>query len=254
MAAIDSGSGGLGKPPPAFVTTHWSVVLAAGRNDTTHAQAALENLCQTYWYPLYAYARRRGHSPEDAKDLTQAFFARLLDRNWLGAADRERGRFRTFLLTAMSRFLSDEWDKLRAQKRGGLVEHVPVQLDTAETRYGHEPVDEATPEQCYERQWALALLDAVLQRLKTEYDSEGKGTLFAILSPCLIGGSEDHPYAELAAALDTSVGALKVAVHRMRKRYRQLLRAEISQTIATPEEVDDELRHLFAVLGGSSGR
>ena len=254
MAAIDSGSDGLGKPPPAFVTTHWSVVLAAGRNDTTHAQDALENLCQTYWYPLYAYVRRRGHSAEDAKDLTQAFFARLLQRNWVGAADRERGRFRTFLLTAMSRFLSDEWDKLRAQKRGGLVEHVPVQLDTAETRYGHEPVDEATPEQCYERQWTLALLDAVLKRLGAEYDREGKTDWFAVLNSCLIGDSETQPYSKLAATLKTSEGAVKVAVHRLRKRYRQLLRAEISQTIATPEEVDDELRHLFAVLGGSSGR
>jgi RNA polymerase sigma-70 factor (ECF subfamily) len=223
-------------------------VLAAARNDTTKAQAALEHLCRTYWYPLYAYVRRRGHTAEDAKDLTQAFFARLLERNWVGDADQARGRFRTFLLTAMSRFLSGEWDKVRAQKRGGGVEHVPVQLDTAETRNGYEPADNATPEQCYERRWALTLLGAVLQRLGAEYGHEGKGELFAALNSCLVGGRENQPYAQLGAKLEMNEGAVKVAVHRLRKRYRQLLRAEIAQTIATPEEVDDELRHLQAVL------
>lgn len=233
-----------------FVTTQWSVVLAASRSDTTNAQAALEKLCRTYWYPLYAYVRRRGHPAEDAQDLTQAFFARLLERHWVSDADRERGRFRTFLLTAMSRFLSNEWDKARAQKRGGGVAHVPIQLDTAETRYGHEPADSCTPEQCYERRWALTLLDTVLQRLRAEYEHAGKGELFAGLNSSLIGGRESQPYAELAAKLDLSEGAVKVAVHRLRQRYRKLLRAEIAETMTATEDVDEELRHLFAVLAG----
>jgi RNA polymerase sigma-70 factor (ECF subfamily) len=234
---------------PVFVTTQWSVVHTAARPDTTQAGAALEKLCRTYWYPLYAYVRRRGHSAADAQDLTQAFFARLLERNWVGAADRERGRFRTFLLTAMSRFLADEWDKVRAQKRGGDRVHVPLQLDSAETRYGLEPADEAaTPEQSYERRWALTLLDTVLQRLREEYEREGRGALFAGLHVCLVGGREAQPYAELAGRLNLSEGAVKVAVHRLRKRYRQLLRSEIAQTMTETEDVDEELRHLFSVL------
>jgi len=235
---------------PVFVTTQWSVVVAASRSDTTKAQAALEKLCRTYWYPLYAYVRRRGHLAQDAQDLTQAFFARLLEHNWVGDADRDRGRFRTFLLMAMSRFLADEWDKACAQKRGGGVVHVPVQLDTAEMRYGHEPADDCTPEQCYERHWALTLLDAVLQRLRGEYEDEGKGELFSGLNSCLVGGRESQPYADLALQLGINVGAVKVAVHRLRKRYRKLLRDEIAQTMVATEDVDEELRHLFAVLAG----
>jgi len=235
---------------PVFVTTQWSVVLAAARSDTTQAQAALEKLCRTYWYPLYAYVRRRGHAAPDAQDLTQAFFARLLARHWVGDADRERGRFRTFLLTAMSRFLADEWDKARAQKRGGGVAHVPIQLDTAETRYGHEPADHGTPEQGYERRWALTLLETVLQRLRAEYEHAGKGELFAGLNASLVGGREAQPYAELAAKLDMNEGAVKVAVHRLRQRYRKLLRSEIAETMAATEDVDQELHHLFAVLAG----
>jgi RNA polymerase sigma-70 factor (ECF subfamily) len=227
------------------------VVVAAARSDTAKAQAALEKLCQTYWYPLYAYVRRRGHSPQDAQDLTQAFFARLLERHWVGDADRDRGRFRTFLLTAMSRFLADEWDKARAQKRGGGVIHVPLQLDTAETRYGCEPADDCAPEQCYERRWALTLLDAVLQRLRSEYERAGRAELFAGLNASLVGGREWQPYAELAAKLDMSESAAKVAVHRLRKRFRKLLRAEIAQTMAATDDVDEELGHLLAVLAGS---
>ena len=153
----------------AFVTTHWSVVLAATRSDTTRAQAALARLCQAYWYPLYAYVRRRGYEAHDAQDLTQEFFTRLLEQNWLAQADRERGRFRTFLLAALSHFLANEWDKARAKKRGGAVQIVPLQLDSAETRYGQEPADPVTPEQCFERRWALALLEEVLNRLREEH-------------------------------------------------------------------------------------
>jgi RNA polymerase sigma factor (sigma-70 family) len=232
----------------AFPNTHWSAVLAAGTSDTTRAQAALEKLCQTYWYPLYAYVRRRGYSAPDAQDLTQAFFACLLERHWVAGVDRERGRFRTFLLTALSRFLSNEWDKQCAQKRGGHAVHVPVQLDTAETRYGHEPVDNNTPEQCYERRWALTLLDAVLRRLRTEYEEQGKQEVFAALGGALVGSSDSLPYAGLGAQLDMSEGTVRVAVHRLRKRYRQLLREEIAQTTAGPGEVDEELRYLLTVL------
>ena len=235
---------------PVFVTTHWSVVLDAAGSDTK-AQAALEKLCRSYWYPLYAYVRRRGHSAADAQDLTQTFFARLLEGHWVGRADPERGRFRTFLLTAMSRFLSDEWDRLRAQKRGGDVIHVPVQLDSPETRYGLEPADTATPEQYYDRRWALILLETVLGRLQAEYAHEGKGEVFAVLSASLVGDRESQPYAQLAARLGMNEGAVKVAVHRLRKRYRSLLRSEISQTIAKTENVDEELRHLFAALAVS---
>src|SRR5439155_3209574 len=158
------------------------------------------------------------YDPHDSQDLTQEFFAHLLERKWVAQADRERGRFRTFLLAAMGHFLSNQWDKARAQKRGGAVKIVPLQLDTAETRYGQEPVDPLTPEQCYERRWALALLDQVLDRLLEEYRADGKLDLFEALRPCLIGDRESQPYAALAAKLGTNEGALKVAVHRLRQR------------------------------------
>ncbi|HVM48074.1 MAG TPA: sigma-70 family RNA polymerase sigma factor [Candidatus Acidoferrum sp.] len=233
---------------PVFVTTHWSIVLAAANTGTADAQVALESLCRTYWYPLYAYARRRGQRVQDAQDLTQAFFARLLERRWMADADPARGRFRTFLLTAMSRFMADEWDKRRAQKRGGGVGHVPLQLEDAETRYGCEPADTCTPEQYFERRWALTLLDAVLQRLRAQYEAEGKGKVFAALHPSLAGNRESPPYRELGAQAGLSEGAVKVAIHRLRKRYRSLLREEIARTMAPGEDVDEELRHLFAAL------
>lgn len=225
-------------------------MLAAGRADTPNAQAALETLCRTYWYPLYAYARRRGQSVEDAQDLTQAFFARLLERHWVADADQQRGRFRTFLLTAMNRFMAGEWDKMRAQKRGGGLGHVPLRLGDAETRYGCEPADDRTPEQYFERRWALTLLDTVLQQLRSEYEAEGKAEVFAALNSTISGGTESQPYAILAEQVGLSEGAVKVAVHRLRKRYRQLLRAQIAQTMAEGEDVDEELQHLFAALEG----
>jgi len=254
FAATDSpdpASAGNGPGPgPTFVTTHWSVVAAAGRSDTTRARDALAKLCQTYWFPLYAYVRRRGHAPEDAKDLTQEFFARLLERNWVADADQEKGRFRSFLLSALNHFLADEWDKARAQKRGGGVASVPLQFDTAETRYGVEPVDNVTPERIFERRWALTLLEEVLKRLQAEYVREGKSDLFVALNPCLVGERTSQPYAELAEKLGLTEAAVKTSVHRLRQRYRQLLRDEIAHTVTRPDEVDDELRHLFAVLAG----
>lgn len=239
-----------GTGPGPFVTTHWSAVLAAGRSDSTRAQAALATLCSTYWYPLYAYVRRRGYGPEDSQDLTQEFFSRLLRQNWLAQADRQRGRFRTFLLAALSHFLANEWDKARAQKRGGRVQLVPLQLDSAETRYGQEPPDLLTPEQCYERRWALALLDRVLSRLQDENAAAQKLELFETLKPCLLGERQNQPYTVLATKLGLTEGAVKVAVHRLRQRYRQLLREEIAHTVATPAEVDEEMRYLVTVVGG----
>ena len=235
---------------PVFVTTHWSVVLSAQDKESPGSVEALESLCRTYWYPLYAYARRRGQSPADAQDSTQAFFARLLERHWVADARRERGRFRTFLLTAMNRFLADEWDKVRAQKRGGGQLLIPLQLDTAETRYGQEPADRRMPEQDFDRRWALALLDTVLGRLREEHEAAGRGDIFAGLHGCLVGGRESQPYVELAAKMNLSEGAVKVAVHRLRKRYREVLRQEIAQTLTADDAVEDELRYLFKVLAG----
>ena len=244
-------SGG-GDPPrrPAFVTTHWSVVVTAGRSDTPRAQAALERLCQSYWFPLYAYARRRGQSVEDAQDLTQEFFARVLEHHWLAKADQAKGRFRTFLLTAMERFMANEWDKARALKRGGGQWNVPIQLDTAETRYGVEPVDTRTPEQAFEYRWAVALLDEVVKQLEAEFRKTDQAVMFAALKPCLVGDRASQPYAKLAAGLGLEEGTVKVAVHRLRQRYRELLRAEIANTVASAAEVDAEMRHLFNVLAG----
>jgi len=235
-------------PAGSFLTTHWSVVLTAGSSDTTRSQGALEKLCRAYWFPLYAYVRRRGHSVEDAQDLTQEFFARVLERNWLARADQAKGRFRTFLLTAMERFLANEWDKVRALKRGGGHLNIPIQLDAAETRYGVEPVDTRTPEQAFEYRWALTLLDQVVGQLEGEFNARDQAELFATLKPCLVGDRAGQPYAELAAKLGMEEGAVKVTVHRMRQRYRELLRAEIANTVASPSEVDAEMHHLFNVL------
>jgi RNA polymerase sigma-70 factor (ECF subfamily) len=235
---------------PVFVTTHWSVVVSAGGNDSTVARDALAKLCQTYWYPLYAYVRRRNFSPPDAEDLTQEFFARFLEHRWVDNADRKKGRFRTFLLSAMNHFLANEWDKARAQKRGAGVPLLPLEFDSAETRYVREPADNVTPEQHFERRWAMTLLDTVVNRLRTEYEQDGKTELFAALNPCLVGDRTSQPYEELAGMLGITEGAVKSAVHRLRQRYRQLLRDEIAQTVAGPSEVDEELRHLIAVLGG----
>jgi len=223
-------------------------VLTAASDDTTQAHEALSRLCETYWYPLYAYVRRRGQSPEDAQDLTQEFFAHLLEHNWLARADREKGRFRSFLLMAMKRFMAKEWEKVQAQKRGGHIRHVPFQFDTAETRYAQEPADTSTPEQVFEKQWALTLLQSVLQRLRADYAQDGKRRLFETLEPCLIGSRETQPYATLATQLDMTEGAVKVTVSRLRQRYRDCLKEEIAQTVATPADVDEELRHLFRAL------
>jgi RNA polymerase sigma factor (sigma-70 family) len=231
-----------------FVTTQWSVVLAAGWNDTTRAQAALERLCQTYWYPLYAYVRRRGYSPHDAQDLTQEFFARLLERQSLATADPERGRFRSFMLSALNHFLASEWKKARTLKRGGGCPTLSLDWAAAEQRFDLGPATDATPDKLFEKQWATALLDEVLNRLEQEYRNDGKAELFMSLRATLMGSRETQPYAELATALGMNESAVKVAVHRLRKRYREHIRSEIANTVDGSQDIEDELRHLFRVL------
>lgn len=239
-------------PPGArqFVSTRWTIVLTAGRSDTTQARAALEKLCQTYWYPLYAYVRRQGHLPEDAQDLTQAFFAKLIAKHYLGDVDRTKGKFRSFLLAALKHFLANEWDKFRAQKRGGSHTVIALDAQTAESRYHLEPVDAMSADKIYERRWALTLLDEVLKRLREEYVADGKAALFDQLKETLTGERGSIPYAEIGQRLGMGEGAVKVAVHRLRQHYREQLRTEIAETVASPGEVEEELRHLFSVLSG----
>jgi DNA-directed RNA polymerase specialized sigma24 family protein len=233
-----------------FATTHWSVVLAAGQQDTPQSATALDQLCRTYWYPLYAHVRRRGYATEDAKDLTQEFFARLLARQWLGMADPGRGRFRTFLLAALDHFLANEWHRGQRQKRGGGCEILSRDQDTFESRYLAEPVCNATPELIYQQRWAATLLDRVLERLREEYVAAGKAEFFEAVKSHLWGERSCVSLAQLAADAKVSEGAMKVAIHRVRRRYRELLRYEIAQTVAHPAEVDAELRDLIAVLRG----
>jgi len=239
------------EPPPKgsalFTTTHWSVVLAASQGGDAQASPALEQLCLTYWFPLYAYVRRRGYGPEDAQDLTQEFFAHLLDRDFLRGVTPQKGKFRSFLLVSMQHFLADEWDKARTQKRGG--EQRPLALDEqAETRYQLEPVEPANAETLYERQWGLTLLDRVLDRLQQEFASAGKQALFDALRPRLVGDKAGGTYASLATRLDMTEGAVKVAVFRLRRRFQELFREEIARTVADPAEVESEVQHLLGVL------
>ncbi len=233
--------------PCGFAPTRWSLIVAAREGPSPEARQALSQLCEVYWYPLYAYIRRRGHAADQAQDLTQEFFARLLERDFLGAADPEKGRFRAFLLASCKNFLANEHDRAAAQKRGG--GRAPLSLGDAEKLYSREASHGATPERLFERRWALTLLDRVLARLREEFTARGKGELFDLLRLYLVGDRGAPPQQQTAGALGMSVGALKVAVHRMRQRYRELLREEIAQTVGGPEQVDDEIRALFAVFG-----
>jgi RNA polymerase sigma factor (sigma-70 family) len=230
-----------------FCTTHWSVVIAAG-NDSTRARDALEKLCQTYWYPLYAFVRRLGRSPHDSEDLVQAFFAQCLEKNYLSAADQAKGRFRSFLLLALKRFLANEWDKAHTQKRGGGAPPISLDALTAEQRYALEPTEQLSADRLYERRWALTLLDKVLSRLREEQIAAGRDNAFELLKDSLTGGGEGASYVELAARLGMSEGAVKVAVHRLRQRYRELLESEIGNTVASREEVAEERRYLLSVV------
>jgi RNA polymerase sigma-70 factor (ECF subfamily) len=232
-----------------FTPTHWSVVLAAaGQSDSTSSRDALEKLCRNYWVPIYAFVRRQGHSPHDSQDLTQEFFARLLEKNYLAEADRAKGRFRSFLLASLKHFLANERDKANAQKRGGGKVFISIDSDAVETAFGAELTQEATADKIFERRWALALLDQVLRRLREEYARDGKEKQFGQLKQTLTEASRSVPYAEIAARLGISEGAVKVAVHRLRQRYRELLRAEISDTVAGADEIEDEIRSLFTAL------
>jgi RNA polymerase sigma factor (sigma-70 family) len=245
----DSATGAT--PPPrqaVFATTQWSVVLAAAGGDAPGVTAALEKLCRAYWYPLYAYVRRRGFSKHDAQDLTQEFFARLLEKNFLAEARRERGRFRSFLLAALNHFLANEWKRAHRLKRAGGKMILPLQTEDGETRYGAEPAHESTPERIFERRWALTLLEQAIIRLREEFAASGKGAKFEQLKAFLTGDDTAPSYAEIAPRLGVSEDALKMTVSRLRKRYRELLRAAVAETVANPQEVDDELRHLRAAL------
>ena len=233
-----------------FTTTHWSVVLAAGHCGSPNAVEALEKLCRAYWPPLYTYARRLGRSAEEAQDLTQEFFARLLEKNYLEAADPEKGKFRSFLLTAFKRFLANEWDRANREKRGGGRQLISLDETDGENRYLAEPADTMTPEKAFERRWALRLLEEVLNRLEKEYAAAGKKKVFEELQILLTGEKTQSPYAEIAARLRMSEGTLKVTVHRLRQRYRDLLRLEVGNTVASPAEIDGEIRHLFAAISG----
>lgn len=233
-------------PARDFPTTLWTLVLHAGRARSDQADAALGTLCEAYWYPLYSFLRHRGYSAADAEDLTQSFFARILEKRSLQRVDPALGRFRTFLLAALKNFLANDHDRAHAVKRGGGRTVVSLDQERAEARYRLEPSHEQTAERHFERQWALTLLDRVLADLHDEYHRDGKGDVFDELKGAITGAA--NAYAEIAARLQRSEGAVKVAVHRLRRRYRELMRARIADTVG-PGEVDDELRHLVAVLG-----
>jgi RNA polymerase sigma-70 factor (ECF subfamily) len=232
-----------------FATTHWSVVLEAGNQDSPRASEALEQLCRVYWRPLYAYVRKRGYSPDEAPDLVQEFFARIIEKNYFSSADRQRGRFRTFLLASMEHFLAKEWQRAHRLKRGGGVTFLSLDDVSAETLYREEPADELTAERLYDRRWALALLEQALAQLRAEYAGSGRGPVFEELAVVLSGDKPEVAYAELGARLGLSEGAVKVAVHRLRQRYGELVRMQVADTVSRPEQVDEELQHLFAALG-----
>lgn len=233
-----------------FATTRWTMVLGTQGADSTLVQRALEDLCRAYWRPVYAFMRRRGHAQHEAQDLTQEFFARLLAGNGLRLADPERGRFRTFLLSAVKHFLANEWDKARTLKRGGDREFVPISIGDDTTGFGVEPAGGVSPERAYDRQWALSVLDAVLERLQREHEQAGKLAVFERLKGTLMVGRRDVSYAALGEPLGMSEGAVKVMVHRLRQRYRVVLREEIASTLEDPGKAEDELRELFAALAG----
>ena len=224
-------------------------MLLAQDRDSPRSAEALETLCRAYWFPLYAYARRAGHSPADAEDLAQGFFARLLEKDYLKSAAREKGRFRTFLLTALKRFLANEWDRQHAQKRGGFVPIVAIDQALAESRFAAEPSHNLQPDVLFDRQWAMTLLERTMAQLQEEYVATGRVTLFEYLQSCLAKAESGLPYAEIAARLNLTEAAVKMAVHRLRARYREILQAEIAETVSSPEEIEEEIRHLFSAFG-----
>ena len=235
-------------PGDIFATTQWTVVLAASRRHTPQSDGALEELCRTYWFPLYAYVRRRGHNKEDAEDLTQAFFARFLEKNYLAGLSAERGRFRAFLLAALKHFLANEWDKSQAQKRGGGKANLSLDWQTADSQFQVAAANVPSPDQAFDREWALALLAKLVGRLQTECEKDGQGKQFAQLKIFLTTGKVAASHAAAAKILGMDETAVRVAVHRLRKRYRILLRDEIAQTLADESQVDEEMRALFGAF------
>ena len=229
-----------------FPTTRWTLVVAAGDPQRKDARSALVSLCENYWYPLYAYLRRRGYAPDQAQDLTQEFFMRVLEGRYLDRADPEKGRFRSFILTSLKFFAADEHDRQRAQKRGGGAV-VSLEFSSGEERYQREPGHNETPDRIFERRWALSMLERVMERLRDEFVQHGRPENFERMKVFLLGQSE-APYADLAREMNTSEGALKVAIHRLRKRYRELFRQEIADTVADPAKVESEMRYLATVL------
>lgn len=232
-----------------FATTHWSVVLAAGRPKSASYRQALETLCRTYWFPLYAYLRRHGYDCHRAQDYTQAFFTGLLAKGGLGLADPKRGKFRSFLLVSLKHFLSNERDRARAKKRGGGRKVLSLDFENAESQYALEPRDELTPEKLFERSWALTVLDRTMNRLRDEAVKTNKEKLFDCLRSYLTAGESSIPYSRAADQLDITEGAVRVAVYRLKKRYRKLLRDEIAQTVTSDDQIDEEIRDLFVALG-----
>ncbi len=231
-----------------FKTTHWSAVLQANDRHSPQSDAALAALCQTYWYPLYVFVRRQGHSPEDAQDLVQGFFVQVFEKKYFKSADPEKGKFRSFLLTGLKRFMANEWDRARCQKRGGGQKLISLDDKKTESRYLSEPKDEMTPEKAFERRWAMTLLAQVLTLLKAECYADGKGQLFDELEVFLSGENDDNSYSEAGNKLGLSAEALRMSVFRLRKRFRELLRREIANTVDSPAAIEDEIRHLFAAL------
>ena len=233
-----------------FHTTHWSVVLGVHTADPARAREALEGLCTVYWYPLYAFLRRLGHQPADAEDLVQGFIEHLLERRFFQAANPEKGRFRSYLLTSLNHYLADDADRACRLKRGAGKPLLSLDAVMAEGRYAQEPVDPCDPEQLFERRWALTLLDTVLHRLEAEASESGRTNLFQQIKGVLLGDRGGVSYAELGAQLGMSEAALTMTVHRLRRRYRELVREEIAHTVSSPAEIEEEMRHLFQVLGG----
>lgn len=233
-----------------FATTHWSVVLQAGQGDSTQAMAALEKLCTTYWYPLYAYVRRRGYAEHDAQDLTQGFFTHLLQHRIVRAVAPGQGRFRSFLLASLSHFMTNEFHRRQAQKRGGGRPTISLDAQEAEQRYRLEPANLESPEKLFEQRWAVTLLEAALARLEQDFIAAGKGALFQHLRGLLVEGLRSRSYAEIAAQVGMTESAVKQAAHRLRRRYQQVVRQEIAQTVSGPGEVEEELRYLWSVLCG----
>ena len=234
--------------PHDFATTQWSMVLAAGRVDDCHAQAALSQLCESYWYPLYAYVRRRLNNVDDAQDLTQSFFTHLLEKGAVARADRSRGRFRAFLLTAVKNFLDNEWQKDQTLKRGGQKLKLSLDFDSGESRFQHEPSHELTAEKLFERRWVTTLLDRVLDRVQTELAEAGKAELFAHLKEGLTGDADAPYYKQAATTLGMTPAAAKQTAYRLRRRYRQLFREEVARTVTDETEVDEEIGRLLATL------